>query len=111
MLSRNLYTLLFILFLKTVTIGQVYEGYKEVSPYKKRLAKVDEWLQTDPTRCKSELEYLTKEAKLTNNSTLLGVTYIYQGTAHYYVGFNDSARIYFDKAKRIYSHNISHTSC
>lgn len=80
------------------TYGQVYEGYPEVRQYKSRLAKIDEYLQTDPSKCAAELNYLQKEADRTGNKTLDGLTNIYKGTAYYYVGLNDSALIYFDKA-------------
>ncbi len=87
----------FLLFASFVK-AQVYEGYPETKQYKSRLAKIDEYLQTDPSRCNFELDYLEKEAIRTGNTTLQGLTDIYRGTVFYYIGQNDSARVYFDSA-------------
>ena len=63
MLLRCLICLL-VLFIKASTVySQIYVDYPEVQKYRKRLALVDEWLQTDPKRCASELKELEKIAK------------------------------------------------
>lgn len=96
---KTLLTLLFPVLLFTSFVkAQVYEGYPEIHQYKSRLAKIDEFLQTDPSRCNSELDYLEKEAIRTGNTALQGLTDIYRGTVFYYIGQNDSARVYFESA-------------
>ncbi len=94
----RLLLVLFALFCIDLSFGQVYEGFPEVEKYKSRLAKIDEYLQTDPSKCKAEIDFLDKEAERTGNKTLKGLTDIYRGTAFYYVGLNDSAIVYFDNA-------------
>jgi signal transduction histidine kinase len=68
--------------------------------YHKRLEQLDSYLNLEPNRGKKMLNELLIEAKQNDNSTLLAVLSIYQGTYLYYVGQSDSALVYFDKAIR-----------
>lgn len=101
MLSRFLIGFLLLFAQATAAFGQIYVDYPEVQKYRKRLALVDEWLQTDPKRCASELKALEKIAKETKNKTLLGLVHVYSGTKHYYMGKNDSSLIHFNEAIKI----------
>jgi signal transduction histidine kinase len=56
------------------------------------------YLQLDPNKCKDLFDELSATAKKKKNKTLACVLSIYRGTAQFYVGRNDSAEFYFDKA-------------
>lgn len=81
-----------------VSYSQVYRGIKEVEPYKRRLAKMDNYLQLNPKQVEVEYYALMKQAKSRKNIELESVLYIYKATLHYYTGNSDSSVIYFDKA-------------
>lgn len=98
---RLIIFLSFFLLGTSSVLSQLYEGFPEVEKYKNRLFKVDDYLQTDPIKCESELNYLEKEARRTSNKVLLCLTELYKGISDYYIGQNDSSLIHFNETIKL----------
>src|SRR3989338_3780441 len=78
--------------------AQFFKGVKGLRPYEKKLEQLDGYLNMSPARGKKIIRELTVLAKKNDNSTLMAVLSIYEGTFLYYIGNNDSALVYFDRA-------------
>lgn len=89
---------LFLLLLPFFSTAQFFDGIPGLKPYQKRLEQLDSYLNVSPTRGKKILGELKTEARKNDNSTLMAVLNIYEGTYNYYIGKTDSAVIYFDRA-------------
>lgn len=86
--------------LAKVSFSQFFRDVRGTESYHKRLEQLDSYLNLEPNRGKKLLNELLEEARRNDNSTMLAVLSIYQGTYLYYVGKSDSALVYFDKAIR-----------
>lgn len=90
--------LVLVLSLSQLVYSQVYRGVKEVAHLTDRLARLDTYLQVEPSKCLKEIEELQLLAKKEKNETLSTLLQIYLGTYYYYTGKNDEAVVCFDKA-------------
>lgn len=87
-----------VLILPELVYSQVYRGVKEVAHVSERLARLDMYLQVEPSKCLKEIEDLQQLADKEKNESLKTLLQIYLGTYYYYTGKNDEAVVCFDKA-------------
>lgn len=78
--------------------AQFFRGINGLRPYEKKLEQIDTYLNVSPELGKKIIGDLRVLAKKNDNSTLMAVLSIYEGTFLYYIGKNDSALVYFDRA-------------
>lgn len=94
----NFRLLLVFVCMSFMSQAQFFKGINGLGPYEKKLEQLDGYLNVSPERGKKIISELRVLAKKNDNSTLMAVLSIYEGTFLYYVGKNDSALVYFDRA-------------
>ncbi|UKN01473.1 histidine kinase [Paracrocinitomix mangrovi] len=85
-------------FLPLLSTAQIYQGVKELEPYKNELSELDKSLKSDPSNFLVLYPKMLKKAEENEDEALRAMLFIYQGSYLYYINDMDSAAFYFNRA-------------